>query len=73
MRILVRSPLLADRVRETLESYDADDGSFTFIETAGGGMVFEVTGTDDGVALAKSTIRSTDFGKGLFFSVVEAS
>ncbi|MCL2492360.1 MAG: hypothetical protein FWE87_06440 [Coriobacteriia bacterium] len=69
MKVLVRSPLMTDRIQETLESYSDDGVKFELISRRGMAMEFEVNDTDP-AALAKRIIRATDFGQGLNFSAI---
>lgn len=71
--ILVRTALKAKDIQALLEAYDKDGVKFQFVSKKGMDMEFQVDcGEDtDAVALAKSIIRSTDYGKALYFSVIE--
>jgi len=64
---------MQDKIIDTLSTGDFDGISFTFLEKKGIDLAFSVAGSDaentDAAAIAKKAIKSTDFGKGLFFSV----
>jgi len=74
MDVIVKSPLMQDKIIDTLGSGTFHGLSFSFAGKNGMEMTFNVTGegaeTEDAVAVAKSAIKATAYGKGLFFSVV---
>lgn len=74
MEIIVKTPLMADKIKALLDGNSFDGVSFAFIEKKGMEMTFAVssdTENADAVTVAKSAIKATDFGKGIFFSVVQ--
>jgi len=64
---------MQDRIVETLCAGDFDGVSFTFTEKKGMELTFSVAGVSaenaDAAAIAKTAIKATNYGKGLFFSV----
>jgi len=77
MDIIVKSPLMQDKIVETLSSGTFHGLGFSYAGKSGMEMTFNVTGdgaeTEDAAAVAKSAIKATAYGKGLFFSVVPGS
>ena len=77
MDIIVKSPLMQDKIIDTLSSGTFHGLNFSYAGKTGMELTFHVTGegveTEDAVAVAKSAIKATAFGKGLFFSVVPCS
>jgi len=75
MNILVKSPLMHDKIIDTLSSGAFDGVSFSFIGKKGAELTFSVSGdnaeTVDAAAIAKNAIKSSSFGKGIYFSVVQ--
>ena len=75
MKIMVRAPLMADKIKDLLDGQTLDGARFSFVSKSGMDMTFEVTGDDlaslDPAAIAKSAIKSTSFGKGIYFSVTD--
>lgn len=75
MCIAVKTPLMAAEIKELLDGNTFDGITFKFLEKKGMENIFEVSGDaaeiTDAVAIAKNVIKSTSFGKGLYFSVVE--
>jgi len=74
MDIIIKSPLMQDKIIDTLSGGTFHGLGFSYMGKKGMEMTFSVTGdgaeTEDAVAAAKSAIKATAFGKGLFFSVV---
>jgi len=64
---------MQDKIIETLCTGDFKGVSFTFTEKKGMELTFSVSGVNaenaDAAAIAKSAIKATDYGKGLFVSV----
>jgi len=77
MDVIVKSPLMQDKIIDTLSTGTFHGLSFSYAGKTGMEMTFNVTGegaeTEDVVAVAKSAIKATAYGKGLFFSVVQGS
>lgn len=73
MNIIVRAPLKAEDIKQLLDSNSYDGYAFNFVKKTGIDMEFEVTGesSKDPVDVVKSTIRGTDYGSALYFSVVK--
>lgn len=75
MNIIVKAPLMAEKIKELLDGSTFDGASFAFVEKKGMEMEFCVSGenveTLDAVAIAKNAIRATDYGKGIYFSVIQ--
>ena len=81
MRIIVKAPLMGDKIKELLDGTTIDGATFSFIDKKGREMTFGVeissagAGNQDQIdaaMIAKSAIKSTDYGKGIYFSVVNA-
>ena len=74
MEIIIKSPLMADKIKELLNNKTIDGAGFVFENKKGMEMTFSVSGdaimAEDAVSIAKKAIKSTDFGKGIYFSVV---
>lgn len=74
MDIIVKSPLMSEKIKELLDGNSINGVSFAFVEKKGMEMTFSVSGDDieklDVLAITKNAIKATDYGKGLFFSVV---
>ena len=73
MNILVRAPLKADDIKQLLDGNSYDGYTFSFVKKTGIDMEFEITGEGpkDPVDVVKSTIRGTDYGSALYFSVIK--
>lgn len=75
MTIVVKTPLMADKIKELLDGNSFGGASFVFADKKGMEMEFSVSGDDiekmDVAAIAKNAIKATDYGKGIFFSVVQ--
>jgi len=75
MRIVVKAPLMADKMKDLLDGNTFKGVQYAFVEKTGMEMTFEASGEGieslDPAAIAKSAIKDTEFGKGIFFSVVE--
>lgn len=71
MKLTVNTAMKGVEIREILENYNQDGISFKFVQKIGLKHEFEAEGVEgeDAVALVKSLVRATDFGKGLYFSV----
>ena len=74
MEIIVRAPLMADKIKELLDGNTFGGVRFSFLGKTGMEMTFGVSGDGadniDAAAAAKSAVRSTDYGKGIYFSVI---
>jgi len=73
MEIMVRSALMADKIKELLDGKTIGGVGFSFVEKKGMDMTFSAEGDTnekDAAAIAKNAIKSTDYGKGIYFTVV---
>ncbi|WP_066321002.1 hypothetical protein [Bacillus sp. FJAT-29814] len=72
MNIAVKTPLMADKIKELLDGNTFDGVDFTFLEMKGMEIIFSVTGDSEQIAVAatKNAIKATDYGRGLYFSVI---
>lgn len=76
MDLIVRTPLMADKIKELLDGQTLENYSFSYVDKKGIDMTFHVTGDgaetagDDIAAIVKGAIKSTDYGKGIYFSVL---
>ena len=75
MDIIVKSPLMADKIKELLDGKTIEGACFSFTDKKGMEMTFHVTGDNiektDAAGIAKNAIKATDYGKGIYFSVVK--
>ena len=75
MMIVVRAPLMSDKIRDLLDNKTIGGVRFAFVEKRGMELAFRISGdgieSKDVVGIAKSAIKSTDFGKGIYFSVIK--
>lgn len=73
MNIIVRAPLKTENIQQLIDGNSAEGLTFRFIEKKGFDMEFEVTGESaaDPIDVTKALIRSTDYGRALYFSVVK--
>ena len=73
MKILINTPMMGDKITELLTGYKENGVAFQFIQKTGMKMEFEVSGIEGqpAVDLVKGIIKSTEFGKVLYFSVSE--
>jgi len=75
MDIIVKAPLMADRIKDLLDNKAIEGANFTFVDKKGMEMSFKASGdnieTMDIAAIVKKAIRSTDYGKGIYFSVIQ--
>lgn len=71
MKISVNVPMKGEQITELLTSYKENDVAFQFLGKFGLRYDFEVSGIekDAAIDLVKKIIRSTDYGKVLYFSV----
>ena len=71
--ILVRTALKAQDIQKLLEASNQDGVTFKFISKKGLDMEFLVDCDEntDAAAIAKSLIKSTDYGSALYFSVID--
>ncbi len=69
--LVVKSPLLSERGKETLDGYENDDIKIAFLKQDGMSLYFDITGIDgyDAISLAKKIIRGNDWGNSIYFSV----
>jgi len=74
MKISVKTPLMHDKIIALFDNNTISDLNFHFIEKKGIELLFELEGqdkdSDEVIAVVKKTIKDTDFGKGIYFSVV---
>ena len=75
MNIVVKTSLMQDKIKDLLDGGVYDGVIFSFVEKKGIDLIFNVSGDNiddiDVTAIAKKAIRSTDYGRGIYFSVVE--
>ena len=73
MHIIVKAPLKTDDIQQLLDGYTSEGLTFRFESRKGFEMTYEVLGesTADAADMAKSLIRSTDYGKALYISVLK--
>lgn len=74
MKIAVQTPLKNAEIIELLNETGADGVHFAYLEKQGIKMIFEAKGAKDAAsacAEAKTRIKGTQWGKALYFSVVE--
>jgi hypothetical protein len=73
VKILINSPLMSDKIINLLSEYKENGVAFTFIKKNGMRLEFEISGIEGqmGCNLVKTLIKSTDFGKVLYFTVEE--
>lgn len=73
MKIAVQTPLKNDDIRALLDGKEIDGAKFSFEGKKGISLIFEVEAGNAAAACAaaKKTIKSTDWGKILYFSVQE--
>jgi len=73
MNVIVRTTLMQDKITELLDGGVFDGAVFSFVEKKGMALTFRVSGdnieTMDLAAVAKKAIKSTEYGKGIYFSV----
>ena len=75
MKISVRSALMSDKIKDLLDGNTYSGVKFDYLEKQGIELLFAVSGdgieTLDVIGIAKSAIKATSYGKGLYFSVTE--
>lgn len=75
MNIIVRTPLMADKIKNLLDGNTFHGMSFVFIDKKGMEMTFRVSGDSieglDVISIVKNAIKATDYGKGIYFSVIK--
>ena len=75
MNIVVKTTLMQDKIKDLLDGGVYDGVIFSFVEKKGIDLTFNVSGDNleniDVTAIAKQAIRSTEYGRGIYFSVVE--
>ena len=75
MNIIVKAPLMADKIKNLLDGNTFDGVNFVFIDKKGMEMIFSVSGDSievlDVVTITKNAIKATDYGKGIYFSVIQ--
>ena len=73
MNVVIRTPLMQDKIKELLDGGVFEGVVFSFVEKKGIDLIFSVSGdnaeTMDVVAIAKKAIKSTEYGRGIYFSV----
>lgn len=70
--LIISSPLKADQVKKVLDGYENDGVTIRFLRQDGMRLCFEMSGCRgyDATDLAKSIIRSYEFGNALYFSAM---
>ena len=75
MDIVVKTPLMADKIKALLDGNTFGGASYAFVDKKGMEMTFRVLGEGveslDVAAIAKNAIKDTEYGKGIYFSVVQ--
>jgi hypothetical protein len=73
VKLFVSTALKAEDIKNLLAGYREGGVSYRFVKKAGLKMEFEVSGVEgqQAVDLTKKIIRSTEYGRVLFFSVSE--
>ena len=75
MNIVFRVTHMQDMIKDLLDGGVFDGIVFSFIEKKGIELTFSASGdnieTMDVVALVKKAIKSTEYGKGIYFSVTQ--
>jgi len=73
VNIVVKAPLKTDDIQKLVDGYSEKGLTFTFLNRRGFEMEYEVSGESlsDPIDMVKSLIKSTDYGRGLYFSVVK--
>lgn len=74
MKLIVNSPMMGDKIIELLGKHKDNGVEFTFIKKTGIKLEFEVNGIagQPAIDLTKALIKNTEFGKVLYFNVLEA-
>jgi len=74
MNVIVRAPLMQEKIRGLLDGGTFSGVSLSFIEKKGIELTFHASGVDiaslDVASIIKSAVKATDFGKGIMLSVV---
>ena len=74
MEIVVRSALMADNIKGLLDGKTIAGVSFSFVDKKGMDMTFLANCEDsagaDAAGIAKNAIKSTSYGKGIYFTVM---
>ena len=74
MNVVVRAPLMQEKIKDLLDGGTFDGVSLSFIEKKGIELAFHASGENveslDVASIVKSAVKATDFGKGITFSVV---
>ena len=75
MNVIIKTPIMHDKIKELLDGGVFDGVVFSYVEKKGISLVFQVSGdnieTVDAAAIAKKAIKSTEYGKGIYFSVTQ--
>jgi len=75
MNIIIKAPLMQDMIKDLLDGGVFEGVVFSFVEKKGMDLTFSATGanieTMDIAAVAKKAIKSTEYGKGIYFSVLQ--
>lgn len=74
MKIMVQTPLKNREIQELFDGRQVNGMAFTFVGKQGIGLVFDTDSEDAEAACAvvKQTIKATDWGKVLYFSVTRS-
>jgi hypothetical protein len=74
VKIAINSPIMGDKIISLLSEYRENGIALTFIKKTGIRIEFEVSGIDgqSAIDLVKTLIKNTEFGKVLYFNVIEA-
>lgn len=73
MKIIIQTPLKNEEIKALLEEKEHNGVQYRFAGKKGIGMEFEAAGENEksAVDIAKQIIKSTDWGKVLYFTVSE--
>ena len=76
MVVILKSPLMQDKIKDLLDGRTFDGVRFSFVEKKGIELIFSISGdnieTADAAAIAKNAVKATEFGKGIMLSVVKS-
>jgi len=74
MDVIVRAPLMQEKIKGLLDGGEFSGVSLSFTEKKGIELVFHASGENiaslDVASIIKSAVKATDFGKGIMLSVI---
>ena len=75
MNVTIRTSLMQEKIKDLLDGGVFDGVVFSFVEKKGMVLTFHASGdnieTMDVAAIVKKAIKSTEYGKGIYFSVAQ--